>query len=656
LSIYGTLNLVSGEFKVIGNNNGSGTLTLYNSVAGNGNLFTYVNSRIDIKGAVENFVLPSISGELGQLNILNPNNVILNSDIFITTYLDLYSGDINNNGHQVGFGPSGEYLVGADVVIQDDLFDPANPPARIWVRSGGSVLVNGVVEVKNLTVNGGVRGYSKDEFTKRLNQLEIAEEERQQLIADWEQTDNATREANAAGALTINPIKGLTVTNTINMSGSLTLKSSLAGNASFIDNTNGATAIQATIETYLSAGHWHYVSPSVEESTAAAYFVENGSDIWMKTFSEASNQWEYINSLSYPLTPGKGYAVWVDEGRSDETASYDGVLNKGDQLLNLSYSGENHGWNLIGNPFPSSLEWNAASWNPQNTTGVVVVYDNGNYVYSNLEGNGTLTNNIIPPGQGFFVQANAANASIKLPQENRVHSIQSFYKQAQTYTDALIATISTAGKRDKTWISFNEEASDEFELGQDAYRLQGDAGMPKLYTRFGDQKLALNVMGPLVDQKSVPLYFEPAQDGVFQLAFSYLDSFTDTEIWLEDHATGEMISLNENSLYSFEAFAGAEPHRFSLHFDRSATSLESILLPASAIKVYSANGKLVVKANQKFDKAVLTIHSVNGQLLYQQNFSAKKPLIVDAHPWLNQLVIVTVLNIAVQENYKVFIK
>ncbi|MBZ0242363.1 MAG: hypothetical protein K8F24_04035, partial [Bacteroidales bacterium] len=357
-----------------------------------------------------------------------------------------------------------------------------------------------------------------------------------------------------------------------------------------------------------------------------------------------------------PLTPAKGYAVWVDEGRADEIVSYDGVLNKGDRLLNLPYSGENHGWNLIGNPFPSSLEWNAASWNPQNTSGVVVVYDNGNYVYSNLEGNGTLTNNIIPPGQGFFVQAVAANASIKLPQEKRVHSNQPFYKQARAYTDALIATVSSAGKRDKTWISFSEEASDDFELGRDAYRLQGDAGMPKLYTRFGDQKLALNVMGPLVDQKTVPLYFEPAQDGVFQLAFSYLDSFSDTEIWLEDHVSGAMISLDEHALYSFEAFAGAEPHRFSLHFDRAVTNLEPDLLPAPAAKVYSANGKLVVEANQAFDKAVLTIHSLNAQLLYQQDFSGKKPLVIDANSWSNQLVVVSILSNTVQENHKVFIQ
>ena len=263
LYIYGTLNLMSGEFKVRPNAAGGATLYLYNTIAGNDALFvTYSESRLFIMGEVANIELPSSLAVLDQLIISNPNSVILNSDIFINQQLYLESGDIDNNGYQIGFGPDGEYMSGTNVVINDNLFDPDNPPSKIWVKPGASVVVDGVVEVENLDINGGARSYNQYEFINWLSRQEITEDERKQQMELWEQTNNGQREANAAGSLTINPVKGLTVNNQININGNFVLKSSLAGNGSFIDNTNGPSTVSATVETYMSAGRWHYVSPS----------------------------------------------------------------------------------------------------------------------------------------------------------------------------------------------------------------------------------------------------------------------------------------------------------------------------------------------------------------------------------------------------------
>ncbi|MBZ0242745.1 MAG: hypothetical protein K8F24_05990, partial [Bacteroidales bacterium] len=244
LHIHGTLNLVSGEFKVRPEFAGGASLYLYNSMIGNDALLvTYPESSLWIEGELENIQLPSSLTTLTTLGINNPNNVRLNSNVFVNFILWLVSGDIDNNGFQIGFGPTGEYWSGSDAVIQDDFLDPDNPPSKIWVQAGGSVEVDGVAEVEELDVDGGAKAYNKDEFAKSLSRLEISEVERQQLVDAWEQAAKAGREA--GGALTIRPIKGLTVTYTIDVGGSLTLKSSLAGNASFIDNTNSATAIQA---------------------------------------------------------------------------------------------------------------------------------------------------------------------------------------------------------------------------------------------------------------------------------------------------------------------------------------------------------------------------------------------------------------------------
>jgi len=464
------------------------------------------------------------------------------------------------------------------------------------------------------------------------------------------------RSINNITSLEIQPQKGITVQNEfIANSGALVLKSSINGNSSFIDDRNNPDNVTATVENYLTSGRWHLVSPSVVQATAEAYFVENGSDIWMKEFNEATSQWEYISSLTHPLIPGKGYAIWVDADRADETAVYEGVLNNGDHTVNLNYSGDDRGWNLIGNPFPSSLDLSVAGWSQSNTTGVVYVYDNGNYVSSNLSGDGTLTNAIIPPGQGFFVQANAANANFTLPQNARVHAAQSFYKEPASTVDALILTVSKDGKRDKTWISFDAAASDEFDEGRDAWRLQGDAGMPQLYTRFGDKQLAINIHGELLGEKSIPVYFEAAQNGNYSLEFSLLESFADAEIMLEDHITGQLINLNEQAIYNFEAITGSDPHRFTLHFSRTVTGTESVISAEPSVKIYSQNGQLIAVSKIGFKGGILRLYSLSGQLLMQSAFEKTNALRIDAEAFKNQLIVVVLSDSGFNHTTKVLV-
>ena len=56
------------------------------------------------------------------------------------------------------------------------------------------------------------------------------------------------------------------------------------------------------------------------------------------------------------LSPGKGYDYY-DE--TDHTFTFGGMFNTDDVAVSLGYSGTPsiHGFNLLGNPFPSGLDW-----------------------------------------------------------------------------------------------------------------------------------------------------------------------------------------------------------------------------------------------------------------------------------------------------------
>jgi len=622
LSIHGTLNLLSGDFKVF-TSGGTTTLSLYNSVTGDQNLFiTDHESSIWIMGDNAGIQYPSNSTEVFQLIVNNPNEITLNNNLLIHANLFLLSGGANANGNQVSFTATGELWSAADITIDDGLFDLNNAPHKIHVAFGANVLFDAVGAVEDIELGG---------FPAPMN---LSPELFDQIVADQ------NRSVNNLTSLEIQPQKGISVQNQLIANGALVLKSDINGNSSFIDDRNSPDDVSATVENYLTSGRWHFVSPSVEEATAAAYYVENGSDIWMKEFNETTNQWEYISSLTHPLSPGKGYAIWVDEGRADEKAVYEGVLNNGDLTVNLSYSGVDQGWNLIGNPFPSSLDLGELGWSQSNTTAAVYVYDNGNFLSSNLTGEGTLTEGIIPPGQGFFVQATAANASFTLPQNARVHSAQSFYKEPASTVDALILNVSKDGKRDKSWVSFSADATDEFDQGRDAWRLEGDAGMPQLYTRFGDRQLSINVMSELVNQKSVPVYFEAPTDGNYLLEFDLMETFADTEIILEDHITGEMYDLSQHNALNFEAFVGSDPHRFTIHFNKTITGLQAAEATESNVHFYSRNGKLFAESLTGFEGGVLTLYSLSGQLLQQAAYAPSGLIQFDAEAYRGQMLVV----------------
>ena len=111
------------------------------------------------------------------------------------------------------------------------------------------------------------------------------------------------------------------------------------------------------------------------------------------------------------MTPGQDYAVWVEAGKSNETACYRGNLTKIDVTVDLSFTDASKGWNLIGNPFASAINWGSGSWVRTNTTGIAYVWDNGSYLASNVVGAGGLTDGLIPAGQAFFVRSTASSHS-----------------------------------------------------------------------------------------------------------------------------------------------------------------------------------------------------------------------------------------------------
>jgi hypothetical protein len=102
------------------------------------------------------------------------------------------------------------------------------------------------------------------------------------------------------------------------------------------------------------------------------------------------------------LTVGKGYMAQFP-GTAGFTLSYTGGLTSGDQNVTATYTegASDNGWNLLGNPYPCSVNWSGLTSSGTKPGGFYVWdEDAGGYTQSALTG-------VIGVGQSFWVQVGA---------------------------------------------------------------------------------------------------------------------------------------------------------------------------------------------------------------------------------------------------------
>ncbi len=112
---------------------------------------------------------------------------------------------------------------------------------------------------------------------------------------------------------------------------------------------------------------------------------------------------------------GRGYTMFV-RGNVLTTALWDlrGPINSGLINLPVSFTSSgttaDDGWNLVGNPYPSTIDWNAASgWGKNNINATIYIRDNGTGSGQYATWNGVVGTNggsqYIAAGQAFWVKA-----------------------------------------------------------------------------------------------------------------------------------------------------------------------------------------------------------------------------------------------------------
>ncbi|MCD4732286.1 MAG: hypothetical protein K8R74_16900, partial [Bacteroidales bacterium] len=147
---------------------------------------------------------------------------------------------------------------------------------------------------------------------------------------------------------------GLTTYPTINAAAAcndIFLGSDAAGTATLLDNGYLTINGIATVERYFSGNDldWHLVSAPISDATANVFF-----DMYLQSFAELTNSYTEITDETTPLNFMEGYGLYSNLAATN-TVSFTGTLNFAPQ--NHGFTAGGAGWNLMGNPYVSSIDW-----------------------------------------------------------------------------------------------------------------------------------------------------------------------------------------------------------------------------------------------------------------------------------------------------------
>jgi hypothetical protein len=230
---------------------------------------------------------------------------------------------------------------------------------------------------------------------------------------------------------------------------------------------------------------------------------------------------------------------------------------------------DDQGWNLMGNPTVSTLDWDAGDgWTRTNIDNTIYIWDPAVNQFKVWNGiNGTLGNGLISPFQAFWIKANNPSPALSFT-SGALSSGGVFYggtsvksKPVAFAPGAINLNLTSSGLESDILVSFKEDGKAGPD-NWDAYRLEplSDSWMEffTLSSPAHTMPLVINNLpsdGP--DCINLPLFTGGQVQGQ-QLGGTYTISWELPEDWpsdwaisLNDHAEKRAISMKREHAYSF---------------------------------------------------------------------------------------------------------
>ncbi|MBU1719426.1 MAG: hypothetical protein KKA07_10170 [Bacteroidetes bacterium] len=392
-----------------------------------------------------------------------------------------------------------------------------------------------------------------------------------------------TLDIQESATLDVLPGGALTLSGALNVDGTMNIlsPSSTDPAGSMIDNgtINVGVTGEVNVYRYLAGNRWWYVGSPVAGQKSSVYdAADAGNKIYY--WEEASGSWIRINNNTTNLDDAIGYSVKFPV---NTMLHHQGTPNTGSLLKNLArtHGAVKEGFELLANPYPSSVDWDATSgWTKTNlesntiwfrSDGIYCTY-NGNTGVGVPEG----TTGIIPQAQAFWVRVDSSKTSgqVVMNNEVRVHNSVNFYKSNKSGGTAVVRLlISGNGNTDEAVVAVLDNAKTGFDKYDSEKMLASDASIPQISTRYSSKSLTINSI-PSVPA-TLPLGIKSGASTTYAISLkSVINLDPSIQIYLEDISLGIIQDLTSNPVYTFAIGSGTFNNRFKIHFNASPLPVE----------------------------------------------------------------------------------
>jgi hypothetical protein len=441
--------------------------------------------------------------------------------------------------------------------------------------------------------------------------------------------------------LTINNSNGVTLSSAVTVNGILTLTSGVlasGGNLTVNLNTGavagtgtGGVSGNITVIKTAASNSWHYLSPSLIGITAADLnddVVINPYKLYYYNEAIADPDsmvgWSLITSTATPLNRMQGYALHFHVPVSiDMTGTYNHTVAPTNVTLTNTVSSKpsSDGWNLVGNPFPSTIDWDAASgWTKTGIGNAIYFWDPVNTRYATYVG-GIGTNGgtrYIPSMQGFFVKVtNPGTGTLGMNNNVRVTSTNpGMWRKARE--EKVLKIIAGSGSyNDETVVRFRSDATNDFDDQIDAYKLGNEGNTPTLYTMMNNTRYSVNSLPENNAEENIPIMLQVGFVGTYTFRAEILGAFgSGDSVILVDKKTGQRQDLLQNPDYIFEVEEGENGDRFYIEYKRVELVSGFPIgkeFNKGEIEVYGLGQRLEIRTGEEGNvKAEIGVYSTTG--------------------------------------------
>lgn len=650
----------------------------------NGNLFFTNGAQIEAGSAFStlNFagaVIQTIpegsiyNNEVSNLTISNPANVVLQGTLFVKGTFIASSGrlDVATNLATLGFNGTTAQALNASFLNNNQAHNlQVNNTAGLSLSE--NLTINGTLSLTtgNFSIGGNTLTFQNGNIpiTRGSGKLSVIPSTHLIFGTTGNMAGNAFAFPNdvftdnpVINNFTINRTNELTLSNqmlslrgillvnngVLNTNNNFTLLST-ADQTALIDGSGmGQVNDDVIVQRYLPKGFgYKYLGSPVQNATVAQLGDDMDLTASFPTFynydeSKASTGWNSYTTPTNDLLPLTGYCVNFGTNPAPAMADISGQVNNGNigplvlQNHNMQFT---QGFNLVGNPYPSPIDWSAASgWSKTNI-------DNGIYYFNASDTNqytGTysshingissdgIASNIIPSMQGFFVHVSdgtyPVSGSLQVNNQARVNNLSPvFHKNTEIESRPLVRLSATfegqKSQEDFLAIYFDPSASSSFEMDLDALKIfNTDVDVPNLFAiSEDDRRLSIGAYPFPYGRLEIPLGVKTEKSGNVSLRLDFQEDMpAGYDVFLKDKTTGSVQNLNRDSVYTLSVGEGLMQDRLSLIF--SNWDISQDFFGVNSFDVYVNDGYLYIKIALKETIANMRLTNMAGQVMLQQS-------------------------------------